>query len=429
MLRCFIRKRPIADSGFIPGRMGVPSHQFANFFYDDDDVMQTKNIALEKETIVIIQSVRTDLEKAMTQLVPQYNKASHQCRSKTIGHDESAGTGNKCFIGLERRINCPLQLIGLGQSVCTKTTLIGEQFLERIEKTVNVNFIQGAVAMVGDYLMFGVYGNHKQQLVKRRHNICADDSVCAYMQQVLGSAYCSSCCRLFNMSRLFVNLYASIAYINVSSSLSDVANTTETELQTFVIRRDILPNGHASTPTDTSFTMDHIIVPYCLSISSKSNAYHNTLHTHTSICELRYSHDDVLDESWCYSYASFGFFIGSLLLLRRVMESHTLQTADFKMRHGPEPIKYRHRTDMPDITDFTFPKQDWNDIPLKTNARNNPQLASKRDSIQSTNSTNRRGVTNWVRVQVDTDSIRTINASTFGEIGTYSSHIWTMLWS
>ena len=38
-------------------------------------------------------------------------------------------------------------------------------------------------------------------------------------------------------------------------------------------------------------------------------------------------------------------------------------------------------------------------------------------------------LTNWVRVQVDTDSIRTINASTFGEIGTYSSHIWTMLWS
>ena len=45
-----LRKTPIADSGFIHGRMGVSSHQFTNFFYDD--VMQTKNIALEKETIV-----------------------------------------------------------------------------------------------------------------------------------------------------------------------------------------------------------------------------------------------------------------------------------------------------------------------------------------------------------------------------------------
>ena len=32
-------------------------------------------------------------------------------------------------------------------------------------------------------------------------------------------------------------------------------------------------------------------------------------------------------------------------------------------------------------------------------------------------------LSNWVRVQVDTDSIGTINASTFGEIGIYSSHI------
>ena len=36
-----LRKRTIADSGFIHGRMGVSSHQFTNFFYDDADKVNT----------------------------------------------------------------------------------------------------------------------------------------------------------------------------------------------------------------------------------------------------------------------------------------------------------------------------------------------------------------------------------------------------
>eukprot|EP00573_Skeletonema_grethae_P002334 CAMPEP_0201686942 /NCGR_PEP_ID=MMETSP0578-20130828/1196_1 /ASSEMBLY_ACC=CAM_ASM_000663 /TAXON_ID=267565 /ORGANISM="Skeletonema grethea, Strain CCMP 1804" /LENGTH=1628 /DNA_ID=CAMNT_0048171049 /DNA_START=385 /DNA_END=5268 /DNA_ORIENTATION=- len=378
-----LRKRHIADSGFILGRMSGPSHQLMNLVHDD--IMQTENIALEKETIGTIQSVRNDLEKAMTRLVPQCNRAPYQCRSKTIGHDESAETGKYCCLGLECKIDCPLQLIGLG----LKTTLIGERFVGRIEKTVNVNFIQDAIATVG-YSMFVIYGNPKQQLMKRRYNICADDTVCASMQQLVNSAHCSSCCRLVIMAIPFANLHTSIACINASRSLSNVSNTTEEKQQTVVLRRDMLPDGRANTPTDTCFgigsltcrTMDFIIESYCLDLPiligrSKFNAYHNTSHTHTSICGLGYSHDDVLDERLCYSYANFGLFVGSLLLLRHFMGSHTLQTADFKMRQGHELIRYRHRTDMPDITDFTFPAQNWNDTPFKIIERNTPWLASK----------------------------------------------------
>ena len=78
-----MRKRHIADNGFIPDRTSGPIHQFTNFFYDD--LLQTENIVLEKDRIGITQSVRTDLEKAMTQLMSQYNSVPQQCRSETIG--------------------------------------------------------------------------------------------------------------------------------------------------------------------------------------------------------------------------------------------------------------------------------------------------------------------------------------------------------
>ena len=43
-----------------------------------------------------------------------------------------------------------------------------------------------------------------------------------------------------------------------------------------------------------------------------------------------YDYEDILRERWrySYSYASFGLFFGFILLLRRVMGSHTLQTVD-----------------------------------------------------------------------------------------------------
>ena len=42
-----------------------------------------------------------------------------------------------------------------------------------------------------------------------------------------------------------------------------------------------------------------------------------------------FSHEDnVLHKRWRYSCASFGLFFGLVLLLRRVMRSHKLQTVD-----------------------------------------------------------------------------------------------------
>ena len=69
------------------------------------------------------------------------------------------------------------------------------------------------------------------------------------------------------MAMLLASLHASIAHINASSRLFNAANTTEMELRTFALRRDILLHGHADTPTDTLFgigsltfmTTDYII--------------------------------------------------------------------------------------------------------------------------------------------------------------------------
>jgi hypothetical protein len=117
-----VKTRHIADSGFVPGRMSGPSHQFTNFF--DDDTLQTENIALEKEMIAI-HSVRTNLEKEMTQLIPQHNRAPYQCRSNTIGCNESDEAGSISYIGLGRGIDWPPQLIGVkGVHDCRKTSMI-----------------------------------------------------------------------------------------------------------------------------------------------------------------------------------------------------------------------------------------------------------------------------------------------------------------
>ena len=301
----------------------------------------------------------------------------------------------------------------------------GEQLPGRAEKTVNVNLIRDAVATTGNHSLTGVYGNLTQQLMKRRHTYTA----CISMRQLMDLAYFSSCCRSVIMAMLLASLHASIAHINASSRLFNAANTTEMELRTFALRRDILPHGHADTPTDTLFgigsltfmTTDHIITSYCLGLitligRSKFNASDNTSNTHNSMCKLGYSHDDVLGECWHYSYANLrSYDIGRTLLSRRIMGSHSLQTVDIKLRQGHDQI------DMPDITDPTFPEQDWNDNPFEVMYEGYRNVSFQNDPIQSTNATNRRGVTKWEGVEVDTDSISTIDTGTFGEIGTYST--------
>ena len=118
-----VKTRHIADSGFVPGRMSGPSHQFTNFF-DNDTLQIGENIALEKEMIAI-HSVRTNLEKEMTQLIPQHNRAPYQCRSNTIGCNESDEAGSISYIGLGRGIDWPPQLIGVkGVHDCRKTSMI-----------------------------------------------------------------------------------------------------------------------------------------------------------------------------------------------------------------------------------------------------------------------------------------------------------------
>ena len=249
------------------------------------------------------------------------------------------------------------------------------------------------------------------------------------MRQLMDLAYFSSCCRSVIMAMLLASLHVSIAHNNASSRLFNAANTTEMELRTFALRRDILPHGHADTPTDTLFgigsltfmTTDHIITSYCLGLitltgRSKFNASDNTSNTHNSMCKLGYSHDDVLGECWHYSYANLrSYDIGRTLLSRRIMGSHSLQTVDIKLRQGHDQI------DMPDITDPTFPEQDWNDNPFEVMYEGYRNVSFQNDPIQSTNATNRRGVTKWEGVEVDTDSISTIDTGTFGEIGTYST--------
>ena len=123
-----VKTRHIADSGFVPGIMSGPSHQFTNFF--DDDTLQTGNIALEKEMITI-HSVRTDLEKAMTQLIPRHNRAPYQCRSNTIRCNESDEAGSISSIGLGRGTDCPPQLIDVRVHDCSKTSMIinGKQWI------------------------------------------------------------------------------------------------------------------------------------------------------------------------------------------------------------------------------------------------------------------------------------------------------------
>eukprot|EP00985_Skeletonema_marinoi_P006270 scaffold2715_cov92-Skeletonema_marinoi.AAC.1 len=51
----------------------------------------------------------------------------------------------------------------------------GERFICGLDNAIYVNFVQDTVVTTDNHSLSGVYENHTQQLMKRRH-FCADDT-------------------------------------------------------------------------------------------------------------------------------------------------------------------------------------------------------------------------------------------------------------
>ena len=168
------------------------------------------------------------------------------------------------------------------------------------------------------------------------------------------------------------------------------------------------------------------------------------------IYRIGHCYGDVQYDCWQYFCASVGLLVGLLLLLRCAMGSHILQIVDSKagydifvnLCHDKLSRRYvngvLHSFSSKALVDCVTRKRSthrklWIRWTIRPNIATRNVLEEgyyevniQEDPIQSTNTTNRRGVTEWVRVLVDTDSMSTINTGTFRGIGTQSSSITTM---
>ena len=262
----------------------------------------------------------------------------------------------------------------------------------RPDKTIHAYSIQDNDASSGNYSLFDVYWNHNR-LMNRRHT-CTDDTASTSMQQSMGPAYCFPRCRSVIMSTILAKLRA----------LHLVFDTAELEPRAFATRS-------------------------------------------VMICGIGYCFGGVQHDRWKCLCASLGLLVGLLLFLRRAMGSHTLQIVDSKAGYYTF-VNLCHdqlsRMYVNDVLHSFFSKtlvdyiareratlgKCWVRWTIRPNLairivleEGYCKVSIQKDPIQSTNTTNRRGVTEWVRVPVDTDSMSTINTGTFRGIGTQSSSI------
>ena len=282
---------------------------------------------------------------------------------------------------------------------CSKNTsctspVNGERFACRLDKAIHVRSIQDNDISIGNYSRF--YSNPKRQLMNWQ-NIYADGTACTSMQQLMGPASCLPRCRPVIMSIILARHHA----------LPFVANTAELESRIFAMRSAM-------------------------------------------IYRIGHCYGDVQYDCWQYFCASVGLLVGLLLLLRCAMGSHILQIVDSKagydifvnLCHGKLSRRYVKGVllsfSSKALVDCVTRKRSthrklWIRWTIRPNIATRNVLEEgyyevniQEDPIQSTNTTNRRGVTEWVRVLVDTDSMSTINTGTFRGIGTQSSSITTM---
>jgi len=302
-----------------------------------------------------------------------------------------ASNSDHLYVGNTLEFAEPVSVRCFKRASCT-SPVNGERFMCRLDKAIHAYSIQDNDASSGNYSLFDVYWNHKQ-LMNRRH-VCADNTASASMQQLMGSASCFPRCRSVIMSTILAKLRA----------LHLVFDTVELEPSIFATRSAM-------------------------------------------ICGIGYCYGDVQYDRWKCFCASLGLLVGLLLLLRRGMGSHLLQIVDSKaghdtfvnLCHGKLNRRYVNGVLHPffskALVDCVTRKRDmhrkrwirWTIRPnlatLNVLEEGYCEVNIQEDPIRSTNTTNRRGVTEWVRVLVDTDSMSTINTGTLRVIGTQSSSI------
>jgi hypothetical protein len=295
------------------------------------------------------------------------------------------------YVGKTLETAEPVSIRCFKKASCT-SPVNGERFMCRLDRTIHAYSIQDNDASSGNYSLFDVYWNHKR-LMNRRHT-CTDDTASTSMQQSMGPAYCFPRYRSVIMSTILAKLRA----------MHLVFDTAELEPRAFATRS-------------------------------------------VMICGIGYCFGGIQHDRWKCLCASLGLLVGLLLLLRRTIGSDTLRIVDSKAGYDTSVNlcygKFSRRYVNGVLHSF-FSKTLVGCIARKRAALGKrwmrwiirPNLVIRyvleegyyevniqKDPIQSTNTTNRRGVTEWVRVPVDTDSMSTINTGTFRGIGTQSSSI------